>query len=198
MLNITSLFALFLFTNAYDWDYEESLAFSQLYSSLTNQVDISKEKFIQNGFNFSLPGYKYCGPGTPFLYRISNWSKNAPINKLDLACFYHDIAYSNYYAEKNTLRWADYTLMHEAKTITEGDYDMELNLMQKFRQNAEARLVIEAFELKIELEDLGLFNSMDYKTTDVNESTQIFEILRKENLPKAWNLPFYFLQYPAL
>lgn len=45
-------------------------------------------------FEFHLPGYHYCGPGTRLQERLLRGDTG--INKLDEACMHHDIAYSNY------------------------------------------------------------------------------------------------------
>lgn len=44
-------------------------------------------------FEFHLPGYNYCGPGTKLEKRLLRGDKG--INQLDDACMHHDIAYSN-------------------------------------------------------------------------------------------------------
>lgn len=43
---------------------------------------------------FHIPGYQYCGPGTKLRKRLARGDPG--INKLDVACKDHDIAYSKY------------------------------------------------------------------------------------------------------
>ena len=152
-------------------------------------------KASQQSWNFSLPGYKYCGPGTPILVRLQNWKQNAPINKLDLACFYHDLSYSNYSSTPISLRWADYVLLHAAKAISKGDYgENKLSFFKKLKLSMEARLVVDAIELKIDLENEGLMNAVDYKTKNATESWEIFNLVFSTPLPQALNLPFYYFK----
>lgn len=44
-------------------------------------------------FEFHLPGYNYCGPGTKLQERLSSGDKG--VNKLDEYCRDHDISYNN-------------------------------------------------------------------------------------------------------
>lgn len=59
-----------------------------------------------------LPGYNYCGPGTKLKQRLLRGDKG--VNKLDEACKYHDIAYSNY-SDLNNRNKADLELLNMAK-----------------------------------------------------------------------------------
>lgn len=59
-----------------------------------------------------LPGYQYCGPGTKLRKRLLRGDRG--INKLDEACMYHDIAYTN--SDLNVRHKADLKLLDMAKT----------------------------------------------------------------------------------
>lgn len=70
-------------------------------------------KLINNlPFEFHLPGYNYCGPGTRLHERLVRGDKG--INKLDEYCKYHDIAYNKYQSLKDRHK-ADITLLKMAK-----------------------------------------------------------------------------------
>lgn len=57
-----------------------------------------------------IPGYQFCGPGTKIRKRLLRGDRG--INKLDEACMYHDIAYSN--TDLNSRHKADLELMNMA------------------------------------------------------------------------------------
>lgn len=63
-------------------------------------------------FELHLPGYNYCGPGTNLKKRLLRGDKG--VNKLDEACKYHDIAYSNY-SKLSDRHKADLNLLDMAK-----------------------------------------------------------------------------------
>lgn len=62
-------------------------------------------------FELHLPGYNYCGPGTRLQERLLRGDKG--VNKLDEACKYHDIAYTN--PNLSERHKADLQLMKMAK-----------------------------------------------------------------------------------
>ena len=59
----------------------------------------------------SLPGYRFCGPGTNLEERLSRGDRG--INELDEACREHDIAYTQY-KDNESRRIADRTLAGKA------------------------------------------------------------------------------------
>lgn len=63
-------------------------------------------------FEAHIPGYNYCGPGTRLQERLSRGDKG--VNKLDEACMYHDIAYTNY-TDLSNRHSADLQLYNMAK-----------------------------------------------------------------------------------
>lgn len=70
-----------------------------------------------------LPGYNYAGPGTPLDLHLEHGVK--PVNKLDEAAMYHDIAYSNSHDLKDR-HAADYVLQEEAwKRVKAPDASLE-------------------------------------------------------------------------
>lgn len=58
-----------------------------------------------------LPGYQYCGPGTNLKLRLQRGDPG--INKLDIACKDHDIAYANF-SDNEKRRIADTVLANKA------------------------------------------------------------------------------------
>lgn len=60
-----------------------------------------------------LPGYQFCGPGTKLEKRLKRGDRG--INKLDNACMYHDIAYTD--SDLNVRHKADLELLNMAKKI---------------------------------------------------------------------------------
>lgn len=56
-----------------------------------SEENIVKQKLKNKSFEFHIPGYNYCGPGTNILYRLHN--NIQPVNKVDQACMRHDINY---------------------------------------------------------------------------------------------------------
>lgn len=62
-------------------------------------------------FELHLPGYQFCGPGTKLEKRLLKGDRG--INKLDNACMYHDIAYTN--SDLNARHKADLELLNMAK-----------------------------------------------------------------------------------
>jgi len=146
-------------------------------------------------WEFSIPGYNYCGPGTPFLERLKNYRKYAPINKLDLACFYHDLIYSDCTANEEIIRWADEELVRKAKEFNEeiGIAYKNLSWFKKFRLHSQAKFVKSSINLKIELEDNGMMDKMNFVETNPEITMKIREFLIFETkLPEAWKLEFYY------
>ena len=154
---------------------------------LVSLLDIIIPEEFKRGLNFTLPKYRYCGPGTPTISRLTHWKDNRPINKLDLACFYHDLALCDKCCTYAQLRWADYTLIKAAKDIYE-DKAWENNFLLKI----EAKTLIGAIELKIKLEDLKLFDSKVFQIKTHEESRKVGELMKKHSLPEAWDLSFYY------
>lgn len=62
-------------------------------------------------FELHLPGYQFCGPGTKLQKRLQRGDRG--INKLDEACMYHDIAYTN--KDLNARHKADLELLNMSK-----------------------------------------------------------------------------------
>ena len=137
--------------------------------------------------NISLPNYSYCGPGTPILHYLKNWESHKPINELDLACFYHDMAYSNYSATPAFIKEADIELIKSCKRIY-NDIKWDKDPIQKL----EAKALADGFEIKIKMQNAKLIDSLAYKTKKCKESREIFELVEQYGLPQTWNLSFFF------
>ena len=172
-----------------EWKLGKYISFAEVETNIE-----AMESFWENGtWKLSLPGYTYCGPGTPFLDYIKDWRENEPINKLDLACFYHDLVYSNAYATPELIRWADKKLIEKAKEIVkECENKATLSWKKRFRLKMEARFVIYAFKVKFLLEDRDLLTPMKHVTRNVTESWEIYDTVDSKWLPEAWHLPFYY------
>jgi hypothetical protein len=85
---------------------------SGLLSSLTGAASTVVNKAIDLlPFEFHLPGYQYCGPGTNLAERLRRGDQG--INKLDAACKQHDIAYAKY-SDNESRKVADRTLVERA------------------------------------------------------------------------------------
>eukprot|EP00826_Nyctotherus_ovalis_P002909 TRINITY_DN10585_c0_g1_i12.p1 TRINITY_DN10585_c0_g1~~TRINITY_DN10585_c0_g1_i12.p1 ORF type:complete len:197 (-),score=47.17 TRINITY_DN10585_c0_g1_i12:141-731(-) len=142
---------------------------------------------FKRGLNFTLPKYHYCGPGTPIIERLRDWENNMPRNKLDLACLYHDLAYSNWCCTYAGLRWADYALIKAAKDVyKEGGWKSD------FLLKIEAKTLIAAVELKIKLEDLKVFDPKVYLIKTKEGAEEVANLLRTYSLPGAWDLGFFY------
>ena len=68
-----------------------------------------------------IPGYSYCGPGTRLDLRLDSnenpKSGEEPINRVDNACYKHDLAYKN--TEIRKRQKADVDLIHDLNEIEE-------------------------------------------------------------------------------
>ncbi len=148
-----------------------------------------EETETESGITLVLPGYNYCGVGNDFLNKISNWKQSAPINPLDLACFYHDIAYTDSRSTAAEIREADSLLVNRVKEIynnlTGGFFS---NLVYK----AELQIVMKAVQAKMALEDKRLVNPLSLVSKDPARSQQVYDVLMQNNLPDAWGLPYSY------
>ncbi len=147
------------------------------------------EAELQEALNIRLPGYKYCGPGNDLLTQITYWRNNAPINQLDLACFYHDLVYANARSSPQDIREADLLVMIRAKDILNS---LGGRAMSKLKYKAELQVVIKSFQGKIALEKKGLFNPLSLISKDPKRISKIRAVLKKNNLPNAWGLPYSY------
>jgi hypothetical protein len=69
----------------------------------------------EEGTEFHIPGYNYCGPGTQVYQRISRG--DLPINELDMACQFHDVDYMRFDGDNEKLMKSDKLLIDKAKKI---------------------------------------------------------------------------------
>eukprot|EP01022_Parablepharisma_sp_SALTPOND_P005024 TRINITY_DN121519_c0_g1_i1.p1 TRINITY_DN121519_c0_g1~~TRINITY_DN121519_c0_g1_i1.p1 ORF type:complete len:294 (+),score=15.52 TRINITY_DN121519_c0_g1_i1:62-883(+) len=156
------------------------------------ELDTMLTGAVQEGWEFSLPGYKYCGPGTPLLDYVTKWKENPPINKLDLACFYHDLTYINVYATAKHVLWADQKLIEAANSVLK-EYDKQkIPWYKKLILKIEAKLVVNAFRIKAFLEDKGIIDPLKFVNKNYGECYEVFSIVEKKSLPEAWNLSFAY------
>jgi len=149
------------------------------------QINLQRKAWEQ--LSLLIDNYKYCGPGTPVVDRVTNWKQNAPTNELDLACFHHDLAYTNSESTAEDIRKADIDLMKEAERISNKFSAAVGNTLKLVR---ESLIVINAFKAKIYLEDNGQMNPLEFANRDQSVADKVNEYVHGLPLPKMWNLKF--------
>lgn len=97
-------------------------------------------------FEFHIPGYRFCGPGTKYLRNINY--EISPSNELDAACMNHDAIYT-YQCRDIDARWnADKRLLGiSSKRIISAD--------ASFKERASAVLVTAILSIKMALQSIG-------------------------------------------
>ena len=133
-------------------------------------------------YELHLPGYNYCGPFTMIKHRLRNWKMNAPVNKLDLACFLHDVAYSNADATASSVRRADELLISDAL-----EYAASINKWYgKAWRYCVAGTVVGCIKAKMIMEDLGIMNPLWLTSKDAQLTMDVEKAIRTASLPEAW------------
>ena len=101
-----------------------------------------KKRFINKLINnlpleLHIPSYQYCGPGTNPAKRLAQGDPG--INKLDIACKNHDMAYQN--NQISTREAADRVLIEQA-------WQRVLNKDESFGEKTTAYLITNLMKLK--------------------------------------------------
>ncbi len=155
----------------------------------TTAVEWEEGEEAETGIKLVLPGYNFCGVGNDPLEKIKNWRKSAPKNQLDLACFYHDIVYTDSTVTAAEIREADVLLVNRAKEIYS---KLSGGLFSKLKYKAEIQLVMKAIQAKMAAENKGLVNPLSLVSKDPARGEQVYNLLEQNNLPDAWGLPYSY------